>query len=123
MTFSQANTSKKSWISSKNHVKNAFSLTTTLPPSLIDDCTCSCLTKLSYNCLQLQLGWVKFSRAERRKHKDSFAKMLTSLHRSVDFSRELCTPRELLHHGRRAGIEKTTQIRVVSGETTFIRHI
>ena len=30
---------------------------------------------------------------------------------------------ELLHHGRRAGIEKTTQIRVVSGETTFIRHI
>ena len=95
MTFSQANTSKKSWISSKNHVKNAFSLTTTLPPSLIDDCTCSCLTKLSYNCLQLQLGWVKFSRAERRKHKDSFAKMLTSLHRSVDFSRELCTPRPL----------------------------
>ena len=77
--------------------------TTTLPPSSIDDCTCSCLTKLSYNCLQLQLqlGWVKFtqrtvlkvqSRAERRKHKDSFAKMLTSLHRSVDFSRELCTP-------------------------------
>ena len=30
---------------------------------------------------------------------------------------------ELLHHGRRAGIEKTTQIRVVSGETTFIIHI
>ena len=24
MTFSQANTSKKSWISSKNHVKNAL---------------------------------------------------------------------------------------------------
>ena len=31
--------------------------------------------------------------------------------------------RELLHHGRRAGIEKTTQIRVVSGETAFILHI
>ena len=31
--------------------------------------------------------------------------------------------RELLHHGRRAGIEKTTQIRVVSGETVFILHI
>ena len=30
---------------------------------------------------------------------------------------------ELLHHGRRAGIEKTIQIRVVSGETTFILHI
>ena len=30
---------------------------------------------------------------------------------------------ELLHHGRRAGIEKTTQIRVVSGEKTFILHI
>ena len=31
--------------------------------------------------------------------------------------------RELLPHGRRAGIEKTTQIRVVSGETAFILHI
>ena len=26
MTFSQANTSKKSWTSRKNHLKNAFSL-------------------------------------------------------------------------------------------------
>ena len=31
--------------------------------------------------------------------------------------------RELLHHWRRAGIEKTTQIWVVSGETAFILHI
>ena len=31
--------------------------------------------------------------------------------------------RELLHHGRRAGIEKTTQIWAVSGETAFILHI
>ena len=99
MTFSQANTSKKSWTSSKNHVKNAFSLKladhnlTSIFNRRLHNC--SCLTKLSYNCLQLQLGWVKFSRAERRKHKDSFAKMLTSLHRSVDFSRELCTPRPL----------------------------
>ena len=30
---------------------------------------------------------------------------------------------ELLHHGRRAGMEKTTQIRVVSGETTLILRI
>ena len=28
----------------------------------------------------------------KEEHKDSFVKMLTSLHRSVDFSRELCTP-------------------------------
>ena len=36
---------------------------------------------------------------------------------------DTCSSRELLHHGRRAGIEKTTQIRVVSGETTFIVHV
>ena len=35
------------------------------------------------------------NRAEMRKHKDYFAKMLTSLHQSIDFTRELCIPRPL----------------------------
>ena len=30
---------------------------------------------------------------------------------------------ELQHHGRRAGEEENTEIRVVSGETTLIPHI
>ena len=30
---------------------------------------------------------------------------------------------ELLHHGRRAGDEEMTEIRVVSGETNLILHI
>ena len=42
---------------------------------------------------------------------------------SSELSRRRVIIGELLHHGRRAGIEKRTQIRVVSGETTLILHI
>ena len=31
--------------------------------------------------------------------------------------------REILHHGRRAGDEEMTEIRVVSGETNLIPHM
>ena len=56
ITFSQANTGKISWTSSKSHLINAFSLTLAeysqpLPvSSLLDDSTCSCLTKVSHSC-------------------------------------------------------------------------
>ena len=107
--FSQACMCQKSYASTKNHLINAFSLkltdhNLTSLSSLLDDCTCSCFMKLSYSCCTTSTCLMKFtqqtilqvqSRAERRKHKDSTAEMLNSLHQPVDFTRELCIPRPL----------------------------
>ena len=106
ITFSQANTSKISWTSIKSHLINTFSLKLAeYSQPYLYFIFIRRLHMLVFNETEPQLlynfnlvRWTVLqgqNRAEMRKHKDSFAKMLTSLHQSVDFTRELCIPRPL----------------------------
>ena len=63
------------------------------------------------------------SRAARNVNVAWLLKVSKVCHHAAVFSHATLLLRELLHHGRRAGQEEMTEIRVVSGETNLILHI